>query len=200
MSDFFLFNNWWSEKYKFKLGEGVRYPSFKIALNLFLQRNGINMVETGTTRMKDDWGAGMSTVVLGDFAKHYDKHLWTVDISGANIDLCREMTAEFEEVISYNIMDSISFLTIFPEKIDLLYLDSMDCPIDDEPNSPKLIASQQHQLKELEAAWDKLHDKSIVLLDDNNFSNGGKCKLSIEFLKGQGWQCLFNDKQSLWIK
>lgn len=198
MNEFFPFNNWWSEKYKYNLGEGMRYPSFKIALNLLLQRGGVNIVETGTTRMKDDWGAGMSTVVIGDFAKHYGKKLWTCDISEQNMELCKEVTEEFKEVITYVVSDSLFFLHTFPEKIDFLYLDSMDCPIDDKPD--ELQASQEHQLKELQEAWDKLHDESIILLDDNNFINMGKCRLSRIFLREHGWIELFGDKQSLWIK
>lgn len=201
MDDFQKWNDWWSLKYRFQIGEGIRYFSTKVALNLLHQRGGRNIVETGTTRALDDFGgAGMATITFGDYAKVYGKKLWTVDILPEAIELARGLTREFEDVTTYVVSDSIIFLKNFPEKIDLLYLDSMDCPIDDAPDSPKLRASQAHQADELRAAWDKLHDNSIILLDDNNFENGGKCTLSIEILKKEGWECLINDKQSLWIK
>lgn len=201
MNDFLQWKDWWSEKYRFQIGEGVRYPSFKVALNLFNQRNGMNIVETGTIRALDDAaGGGNSTLLLGDYAQYYNKKFWTVDILPEAIELSKQVTVGFNQNTEFVIGDSVTFLKNFREKIDFLYLDSMDCPEYDEPESPNLVASQKHQLQELRAAWDKLTDNSIVLLDDNNFENGGKCKLSIQFLLSKGWTCLWNDKQSLWIK
>lgn len=201
MNDFIEWKDWWSEKYRFQMGEAVRYFTFKIALNVFHDSGMQNIVETGTTRAYNDMaGGGMATVHMGDYAKRYGKRLYTVDISPEAIKLSKEVSADFAEAITYVESDSVLFLQMFPEKIGLLYLDSMDCPINDAPDSPILIASQKHQLAELEAAWDKLTDKSVILLDDNDFTNGGKCKLSKQFLKMKGWRNLMNDKQSLWIK
>lgn len=183
------------------MGEGVRYFTTKIALNLFHFRKGMNIVETGTIRMADDMnGGGYSTLLYGDYAQHYDKKFWTVDILPEAIELSKKETEGFNANTNFVIGDSVEFLKNFPEKIDLLYLDSMDCPEYDEPDSPRLIASQEHQLNEIKAAWDKLHEKSVILLDDNNFSNGGKCKLSIQFLIENGWTPLMADKQVLFIK
>jgi hypothetical protein len=199
--EFLKYDNWWTKKYQLLLGNDVRYPSMKIALNLLYQSGGNIMVETGTVRQADDFaGGGMSTVVFGDFAKFYGKRLWTVDILPEAIGLSQKLTAEYSSNISYVISDSVGFLSVFPQKIDFLYLDSMDCPENDPINSPNLIKSQKHQLKELWAAWDKLHSKSVVLLDDNHFANGGKCRLAIDFLREKGWTCLINEFQSLWIK
>jgi len=198
MNDFICFNDWFTEKYQEK--SGVRFWSFKVALNILLQRGGTNIVETGTIRMKDDWGGGMSTLLLGDFCKHYDKHLWTVDIDPNAIEVCKEITADFKDHITYVVSDSIAFLKGFDQKIDFLYLDSLDCPEYLEANSPDLIVTQQHQLNELKAAWDKLTDNPVVLLDDNRWENGGKTKLTNAFLKEKGWLCLIDYQQSLWVK
>jgi len=201
MDDFIKWNDWWTLKYRFKMGEGVRYFSTKIALNLFHFRKGMNIVETGTIRMADDMaGGGYSTLLFGDYAQHYEKKFWTVDILPEAIELSKKETEGFNKNTNFVTSDSIQFLKEFPEKIDLLYLDSMDCPENDEVDSPKLIASQEHQLNEIKAAWDKLHDGSVILLDDNNFTNGGKCKLSVEFLLANGWTPLMADKQVLLIK
>jgi len=201
MDEFIAWKNWFDEKYRFGLGEGVRYFSMKIALNLFHFRKGKNIVETGTIRARNDMaGGGFSTLIFGDYAQKYEKNFWTVDILPEAIELSKEITFEFGGSIDYVVSDSVKFLKEFPEKIDLLYLDSMDCPENDEPDSPNLKASQAHQLKEIEAAYDKLHDKSIILLDDNNFTNGGKCKLTNKFLLDKGWTPLLADKQVLWIK
>ena len=48
MDEFIGWLDWWTQKYRFKMGEGVRYFSTKIALNLFHHRKGMNIVETGT--------------------------------------------------------------------------------------------------------------------------------------------------------
>jgi hypothetical protein len=201
MDEFIKWQDWWSLKYRFRMGEGVRYFSTKIALNIFHHRKGMNIVETGTIRMADDMaGGGYSTLLFGDYAQHYEKKFWTVDILPEAIELSKKETEGFNKNTNFVTSDSILFLKEFPEKIDLLYLDSMDCPENDEAESPKLIASQEHQLNEIKAAWDKLHDGSVILLDDNNFTNGGKCKLTVEFLLANGWTPLMADKQVLFIK
>lgn len=201
MDDFISWNDWWSQKYRFPMGEGVRYFTTKIALNLFHYRKLNNIIETGTIRMANDMnGGGYSTLLYGDYAQHYDKKFWTVDILPEAIELSKKETEGFNSHTNFVISDSVEFLQNFPEKIDLLYLDSMDCPEYDPPESPKLFASQEHQLKEIKAAWDKLHDKSIILLDDNNFTNGGKCKLSVAYLLENGWTPLMADKQVLLIR
>lgn len=201
MDDFIQWNDWWSLKYRFKMGEGVRYFTTKIALNIFHFKGGNNIVETGTIRMLDDMaGGGYSTLLFGDYAQHYGKKFWTVDILPEAIELSKQETKDFNSNTNFVISDSVEFLKNFPETIDLLYLDSMDCPEYDEPDSPLLQASQQHQLNEIMAAEDKLHDNSVILLDDNNFSNGGKCKLSVPYLISKGWMPIMADKQVLLIK
>ncbi len=198
MNDFFDFNDWFTVAYRSY--SDSRFFTFKTALNLLLQQPGKNIVETGTIRLKDDWGGGMSTVLFGDFASHYDYHVWTVDIAPEAIQLCKEITTNFTSHITYVVNDSVEFLRTFNQTINLLYLDSMDCPEYDAPDSPNLQASQQHQLKEIQAAWDKLSSPAIILLDDNWFSNGGKAKLTKEFLERQSCRCVLSFQQSLWMK
>jgi hypothetical protein len=89
--------------------------------------------------------------------------------------------------------DSVEFLKQFNEEIGLLYLDSLDY----EENLQK--ESQEHQLNEIEAAYPKLTQNSIILLDDNDFPNGGKTKLTKEFLLKNNWQCALDHQQSLWV-
>lgn len=199
MNEFLQWKDWWTEKYRFQIGESVRYPSMKLALNIFHQRNGVNIVETGTTRAVEDFGgAGMATIFLGDYCKRYDRYLWTVDILPEAIKLSKSLTEEFKDNITYVVDDSLHFLKEFEYTIDLLYLDSYDYPVDE--NSEEVLASQQHQLKELEAAWDKLTHKSVIILDDNAWKGGGKCKLTKEFLIEKDWTCLWDDFQSVWMK
>ena len=193
--DFINVNSWFEGAYREKLDS--RYFTFKVALNLFLQRGGKNIVETGCQRLVDDWGGGCSTLIFGQVCKMYDKYLWTIDISEKNLDVAREVTQNCKAKIAYVLADSITFLSTFKESIDLLYLDSLDCPTD--PNiSP--IPAQQHQLTEFQVIEPKLSKNCIVLLDDNNFPNGGKTRLTKEYLSRTGWVCLLDFQQSLWIR
>jgi hypothetical protein len=197
--EFVKWNSWWEQRYRAKIEPGGRFHTTKVALNLLLQRNGSTIVETGTIRSRGDYaGAGMATLTFGAFCARYGKRLWTVDILPEAIALARKQTPKYAEAITYVTGDSVEFLQKFPMAIDLLYLDSFDCPVDDS-DPDRLREAQEHQLREIQAAWDKLDDRSIVLLDDNDFVNGGKCRLSNEFLADHGWTCLIADKQALWI-
>lgn len=193
-TDFLGINSWFDQKYRVK-SDG-RYPTFKLALNLFLQTKGKNIVETGTTRMVEDYGAGYSTVLFGDFLAKYGGHIWTVDISQPNIDTCKIVTEPFKSVITYVTDDSHTFLANFTQSIDLLYLDSYDYPLDGTDPGP----CQQHQLKEFKLAQPWLTDQAIILLDDNNFDNGGKTKLTKDYLLREGYTCLLDLQQSIFIQ
>lgn len=52
----------------------------------------------------------------------------------------------------------------------IFYLDSFDFDI----SNP--LPSQKHHLKEIEAAYDKLTDNSVVMIDDCDLPGGGKGK------------------------
>lgn len=192
--------NDWIEQFKTNLLASGRFHTMRRALELLNERKGKLIVETGTTRLKDDWGAGMSTYVFGGYVKEFGGHLFTDDIRPDNIEICKEITKEFSEKITYVVRDSISFLTVFNQSIDLLYLDSMDCPEYDAPDSPRLLESQKHQMTEAQTALPKMSPNGIILLDDNDFENGGKTKMTKIFLAEQGWKEDADGKQSLWVR
>jgi len=193
----FVENDWLFKRFSYlDFVRSPKYLTFKAALNLFLQNNGNLIVETGTQRMKDDPG-GCSTTLFGAFCKHYGKRLITVDNNPRHLEISKECTKEFKDHISYVLMDSVEFLSRFTEPIDLLYLDSLDCPL------PPAAATkaQQHNPRELKAAYKNLHEGSIVLIDDNNVANGGKSRLSKHFLlKTKEWTCILDAGQTLWVK
>ena len=223
--DFIKYYNWFDKKRRDKLS--FRWPSFKAALNLFLQRDGEIIVETGCARMENDYGAGMSSLIFGDFCNQYNKKLYTIDISFENIETCKRITKDFSNYISYNIGDSITYLKNFNKKIDLLYLDSYDYNLGEllelyggRENVNKAMEilnnmsenevvnkhghifadCQNHCLNELLFALPKLHNKSIILIDDAMLAGGGKPKLAKEWLFDNGWECILDSQQTLWIK
>ena len=68
-------------------------------------------------------------------------------------------------------MTVLEFLNNFSSKIDCLYLDSFD--------GHDSIKASEHQLREARASIDKLHNNSLVLLDDK----GAKTNLSIDYYR-----------------
>lgn len=202
MNEFFQPDNWFRQKYEDK--PGGRYYTFKVALNLFLQRRGETIVETGCIREKDDWGAGASTFIFGEVLSRYGNRLYTIDNNKEHLERAEKLTKQFSGNISYILGDSIVVLEDFDKRIDFLYLDSLDYPLreivkDDAEFKRQVQAAQEHNLKEVQAAWTKLHRDTIILLDDCEFEEGGKPKLTIEFLQSRGWKVLLEGKQVLMI-
>ena len=195
-------NDWLAKEFdRLQVVHSFHYLIFKTALSLFMQLDGNLIIETGSMRMKDD-PAGAYTLLWSAFCKRYNKRIITVDVLPEVIDVCKECTIEYADYITYITQDSIEFLTNFNEPIDLLFLDSMDCPILIE-GQPVLSAeeAQKHNFEEFKVAEKNLHKNSLLLIDDNNFSNGGKAWITKNFLLTQpNWVCLLDHAQSLWIK
>ena len=47
--------------------------------------------------------------------------------------------------------------------------------------------AQNHCLNEILASENKLHEQSVIMIDDCNIHRGGKGLLAIEYLKSKGW-------------
>ena len=193
----FAENDWMFKAFnRLEFVRSQKYFTLKAALNLFLQNNGRIIVETGTQRVIDDPGGG-STVLFGAFCKRYEKQLITVDNDPIHMETSKEATKQYKDHVTYVLMDSIEFLKGYNKYIDLLYLDSLDCPFPPQDATP----AQTHNLNELKAAQDKLYKGSILLIDDNALENGGKTRLTKQFLLTKmEWQCILDLGQTLWIK
>lgn len=194
-----------------------------MALDIFDKNKGKIILETGTTRMVDDWGAGYSTVVFAD--THPEATVITVDNNENAIKICKEITKDFNN-IEHALSDSIDFLNSYEGDIDLLYLDSYDYPLGELMNiyggeidiqnsldilhamtEEEIIAkhgdiiapSQEHQLKEFKTVEKKLKKGTPILLDDSSIPGGGKTRLTKIYLKEIGAKCLLDEYQSLWV-
>ena len=198
-NDFLCWNNWFDVTFKANLDQ--RWPTMKVALNLLNQMNRpVNIVETGCVRQRHDWGGGMSTLLFGEYVQRYGGKVVTIDNAPANIEICKVITKDYSHHIKYVLSDSLAELERMATedglKIDLLYLDSLDCPIDGSSAYP----SQEHTAEEFRLAESMLHSKSIVLIDDSGFANGGKAGIVNLILGSWGWTCLMTHQQSLWLK
>lgn len=173
-----------------------RYNSFIIALDLMKERGASCIVETGTARYGDRnfSGDGGSTIIFGDWAHQNHADFFTVDIDQGAIGNAKNASIQYNENIRFVCSDSIQYLRNFDRPIDFLYLDSFDLDVDNP------TPSQKHHLREIEVAFDKLHDRSIVMIDDCGFSHRGKGGMVIDFLTEKGWEIFYNGAQVILVK
>ena len=189
-------DDWLAKEFdRLQMVHSLQYVTVKIALNLLLQSEGKLIVETGSIRMKDDPG-GAYTLIWGAFCEFYEKRLITVDILPEVTKICKELTVEYADHITYVTQDSVKFLESFNDPIDLLFLDSMDCSVESDSEE-----SQQHNFREFSAAKKNLRKGSLLLLDNNDHPSGGKTAITKNFLlKLPDWLCILDSAQSLWVK
>ena len=167
--------------------KNIRFKSFEKTLKLSYDRDLKIIVETGTSRGKTkffffrkyNWKDGMSTPMFAEYAKFINGKLHSCDISDKNIENARKFTNNFANYIKFYIQDSLIFLNDFSGPIDLLYLDSLD---GHDPTT-----ASNHQLKEARIAINKLHDNSLILLDDK----GSKTNLSINFFEENNFKIMY---------
>ena len=127
----------------------------------------------------------MSTIMFAEYAKYMNGVLHTCDISASNIKNAKKFTSNFKKFIYFYVNDSVEFLKNFSSRIDCLYLDSFD--------GHDSIKASEHQLREARASIDKLHNNSLVLLDDK----GAKTNLSIDYYTRNGYFVLYESKNQI---
>lgn len=197
-----LKDNWFWNRY-FYGGGNQRYYTFQLALNILNQtiENPV-IIETGCQRQEEDVGAGMSTSIFAEYISRYGGSLVTVDNCANHLHVAIQCCRHWPDTdISFIQSDSVKYLREYKKRCDLVYLDSLDYPVGyDAGNIQMQQAAQTHCLNELLAIEKNLTDKSLVLLDDNTLSGGGKPKLAKDYLQSKGWICLLDLQSSLWIK
>lgn len=175
-----------------------RYSTFTEALRLLSERNVRTIVETGTERWLDASycfdGDGGSTIIFGHWAFCNDAQMFSVDINETHVNYSTDNTFSYLSNLTLVIQDSVAFLENFPSQIDFLYLDSYDYD-EKNPGPP-----QEHCLKEILAAENKLTKDSIVMIDDCNIPGGGKGKLAIEYLLSKDWYLHKNQHQVILLR
>ena len=181
---------------KYDNKKNIRFKTFKFTLEKAYQRNLKIIVETGVSRgkvkffffRKINWKDGMSTPMFAEYASICNGELHTCDIEKSNIEAAKKFCKKFSKFVNFYIDDSLNFLKNFNKKIDLLYLDSLD---------GNQLGAQNHQLNEIKLAEKKLHNKSLILLDDKL----SKSNLTIKFLKEKNYIAIKEtDQQILFSK
>jgi hypothetical protein len=143
-----------------------RTETFRAALSLLEaeKREKTFIVETGTCRQPleaDFWTNGASTLIFDKYLEYHDGSCHSIDIDSQLQAQVRSQLSKKSILICKDSILGLRELTPSLERIDLLYLDSMDlCWIAPE-------TSAVHHLKELAVSLASLRSGSLVLIDDS---------------------------------
>lgn len=176
-----------------------RYRTMIMALELMSLRGVKTIVETGTARagvqgFNDD---GSSTLIWADWARDNNAMVYSIDIEPRAIQGAREGVGNNNHAV-FICADSVTTLENFDQPIDFLYLDSFDFNPTVDPN---VRPCQEHHLKEIIAAYPKLHQHSVVMIDDcGGVIGGGKGGLVIPYLVERGWKLITNIYQAILVR
>jgi len=140
---------------------------------------------------KWDWGAGFFTRVCAFHLQDHRPEIHTVDIDPVAMEISKVASGDYRELIAYHVMSSEDFLSSFPKKIDLLYMDTGEA--DEE--------SARLHLREARLAVSRglFSDNAIVVVDDVATWPGreSKGKWSIAYLLGNGFRMKMLDYQAV---
>jgi hypothetical protein len=172
-----------------------RDRSFDLMLRHLACFDAPQVVETGCIRAEEDWrGAGFSTYLLGACVTALGGGLHSADHSSERCAFARKWTQVFGGCVDVEQSDSVDFLNRHQAGIDLLYLDSMD-------THEARCAS--HRLVELETAMPKLHQKTMVVMEDTSILAGkwrGKGSLGVPWMLSQGWTVVHSGHQTVLVR
>lgn len=185
----------------FKYNFRRRRVTFAKTLKLLNERKTKMIIETGTSRdgLKNTKGDGSATIVFGKWAQQNNAKMHSVDISEASVKGSQnEINIQgLNDTVTVHLNDSLEFLKNFEDTVDFLYLDSYDYS---KTDTDIQVKSQEHHLKEFQLIENKLHDNSIVLIDDCGLPGGGKGKTVVDYMLKKDWKVLIDAYQILLVK
>lgn len=149
------------------------------------------IVETGTTRQPGNFRHdGNSTVIWDAITGVVGGRVYSVDTDPEAVSAAQKLVSKRTTVVNEN---SLSFLASFPEKekIDLLYLDSLDAHLPEAP---------AHHLFELMQVWSSLRSGAIVAIDDVLEPHRGKHAAVAHFMHSVGIEPKVWGYQVAWVK
>jgi hypothetical protein len=160
------------------------------------------IIETGCQRQEEDLGAGMSTSIFAEYISRYGGKLIVVDLFEEHLNRSRQYLQKWPDIdVQFEVSDSVKYLEDYRGPCDLIYLDSLDYPIaENEGNVKMQQQAQEHCLRELRAVEKNLTANSIMLIDDNQLSGGGKPAKAKEYLVDRGWTCLLDLQSTIWVR
>lgn len=144
------------------------------------------IVETGVNNPKEDWeGPALSTYLFGAFCSKYGGRVESVTRSEWNCKSAKSWKRLLKDSVSVHHGHSCLFLnSLQNESVDVLYQGRLDS---------ESLSSAQDYMEELESAYPKLHNRSLIAYADTHWQNDrshGRGKLVIPWLLERGWQVL----------
>jgi len=185
-----------------KLGEH-RQSGFDFIFEYLGKTDRPFIVETGCARKEDNWfGDGLSSLLFDRYVQEYGGKFITIDISEESVKFCRGHVSNLTEVILGDsvkcLYDLNQKLLMTNEKIDLLYLDSIDAPRD----KPEIISqSAVHHLYEFITISRSLKTGALVCVDDNWATHNrldGKGKILADYFHKIGNEPVKAGYQLIW--
>lgn len=157
---------------------------FDEAITEFCKNKGRIIVEIGGIRSRGARaGDGHSTLRWPT-----DAEVWSVDNDPAAVNLTRQLTADRPNVLCV-LADALSFLRMFPARIDLLYLDGP---------SPDHGSGRDWHLEAYRLA--SFSDRAVLLIDDTDLPQLGKGQFVIPTAVEDGFNIVATDRQSLLVR
>jgi hypothetical protein len=160
-----------------RVSSARQHSFYKMIHTLYHNIKTPNIVEIGVTRKRGNLGDGDSTSVWSWFVSKYGGSYYGCDISEASISESEKILREYitensrASFAALYKMDGNEFIKKFINKIDLLYLDSLDCTVNDN-------TSGLFHLNLLLLAIDKVPINGYIMIDDildlNTFEGKGK--------------------------
>ena len=142
-----------------------------------------------------DWGAGCFTLMAAEWLAHLQPQIFTIDNDASAIRRCQIMTKGYDAVLHHR-TTSEQFLKTFPQKIDLLYLDT------GYMNPIEHTARLQLREAKIIVERDLLTDNGLLLIDDvrnqnviGDASGLGKSKYAIPYLLENGFEIVADEYQ-----
>ncbi len=168
---------------------GRRGITLRETLRLLSQRKCKVLVETAVARsgLENTKGDGGSTVVFALWAKAYDAKLYSVDIDGGAIANAKTTLDKFHlsDWVELTTSDSVAYLSGFEQQVDFLYLNRYDYRGKGAAIDP---SGQERYLEEFKAIESRLHEGSLVLIDDRDPPSQDNRKRVIDYMLGRGWR------------
>ena len=180
---------------------GKRRITLRETLRLLEQRSSQTLVETGVARngLKHCKADGASTIVFAKWLERNTGYLYSVDINPDATNTAKRALDELglSSFVNLAVSDSVAYLKEFSKPVDFLYLDSYDY---DKRDQSIQKASQQHHLDEFIAIESRLHDNTVVLIDDCDLPGGGKGRTVIDYMLSRGWKIHLKAYQVLLVR
>jgi hypothetical protein len=152
-----------------------RADSFDLFFNFLASKERPLVIETGCARSHEDYSAGYSTYIFGQFLALHGGKLISVDIDAGNVGVARSLTESLP--VEFVVSDSVAFFKNYrgPD-INALYLDSLDT---------YCAGHEEHCLAEAQAALPHMAPDGLILIDDTP-DGKGKGTLAVPWLTSQG--------------